>query len=67
MHAYVVRCEEEDIRLVDGRTALEGRVEICWNGLWRSMCDDKWSYREAKVVCRELGYMGSKFKFSCGN
>lgn len=56
----VVRCDEEDIRLIDGRTGLEGRVEICWNGFWRSVCDDKWSYREAQVVCRELGYIGSR-------
>ena len=34
---------------------MEGRVEICVNGDWGRV-DDYWSYREATVACRELGF-----------
>ena len=49
------------MRLVDGLTPDDGRVEICLNGVWGSVCDDFWDVREAIVVCRQLGYTGSKF------
>ena len=41
--------------MVDGVTAVEGRVEICLNGQWGTACDDNWGTAEARVVCRQLG------------
>ena len=51
-------CNETDIQLVDGAEANIGRVEICLNGVWGSVCDDNWDVRDAQVVCRQLGYNG---------
>ena len=49
---------ENDIRLVDGVTPADGRVEICLNGYWGTLCQEHWGYKEARVVCRQLGYDG---------
>ena len=49
-------CTNGDVRLVDGSTPLEGRVEICINHAWGTVCDSHWGPAEANVVCKQLGY-----------
>ena len=63
-------CKDGDVRLEDGQTKYEGRVEICINKAWGTVCTHQpqfnyfyfttsryWNSVQANVVCRQLGHM----------
>lgn len=45
-----------EVRLLGGKHAYEGRVEVLHNEEWRAICDHGWNFKAAKVVCRMLGF-----------
>lgn len=49
-------CSNGTLRLMDGQTGHEGRVEACYNGVWGSICDSSWTLTEANIVCKTLGH-----------
>ena len=51
------------VRLRGSSLEYRGRVEICVNGVWGTVCDDYWDYTDANVVCKQLGFsrFGKKF------
>ena len=52
----VAPCRTGQLRLVGSNIPNEGRVEICMDNVWGTVCDDLWSSTDATVVCRQLGY-----------
>ena len=62
----MANCQDGDVRLVGGNTQYEGRVEVCINRVWGTICSRHyywwptyyyWGTPDSNVVCRQLGYM----------
>ena len=49
-------CSDGQVRLVNGSNILEGRVEVCLNNAWGTVCDNSFSEDDAKVICNQLGH-----------
>ena len=50
-------CSDGDVRLVGGSSPYEGRVEVCINNNFGTVCDDgTWGTNEATVVCNQLQF-----------
>ena len=52
-YSVAQQCIGAEIRIYDER------VQICLEGYWNSLCGDNWGYKEALVVCTQLGMIGS--------
>ena len=49
-------CTNGEIRLVDGVIENEGRVEVCYNGVWGAVCDQGWDSTDGHVACTQMGH-----------
>ncbi len=47
-------CSFGDIRLVGGPDQYSGKVELCVDNVYTSICDSNIAVSEAEVVCREI-------------
>ena len=44
------------VRLVGGSSSHEGRLEVNYDDVWGTVCDDGFTDAAARVVCYSLGY-----------
>ena len=51
----ILVCQDGDIRLQGRQNPTEGRVEICLNNQWGTVCHHSWNTADAIVVCTQLG------------
>ena len=54
MELSPVNCVDGDVRLVDGSNSLEGRLEVCFNGVWGTVCSNRFDSDDAQVICNQL-------------
>ncbi len=52
-NSFGQNCSHGEVRLRGG-TEFAGRVEVCANGIWGTICDRGWDHQDAWVVCKQL-------------
>ena len=62
-------CFNGSIRLVEGSTIRDGRLEVCTAGCWTGVCisEHGWSAQDATVACTQLqlNFSGEKICLFC--
>ena len=44
------------MRLQSGSNVREGRVEVCINKAWGTVCSEQFSDKDASVVCAQMSF-----------
>ena len=48
-------CEDGDVRLDTSDAIVGGRLDVCYDGIWGSVCNEMWTDIDAQVACNQLG------------
>lgn len=65
MKNFVDICQNGEVRLVGGQDELEGRVEVCYENTYGTVCENGFNMQAASVVCRQLGYSSLLGIYAC--
>ena len=49
-------CTTGDVRLQDGPNVREGRVEVCINNAWGTVCNNQFGVEDATVTCKQMNF-----------
>ena len=49
-------CQEGAVRLVNGLNKSSGRVEVCVDNSWGTVCDDGFDNVDASIICKQLNF-----------
>lgn len=65
-------CEDGQVRLVEGITDeenlwMDGRLEICINNAWGTICNNSFRVIDAQVACGQLIGFGTEGLCCCNN
>ena len=52
-------CTDGDVRLVSSGSDNSGRLEVCFNNAWGTVCDSQFGSRDARIICGQLGFDNS--------
>ena len=58
-------CQHGTLRLVNGTTSNQGRLEICIYSVWGTVCSYAFDTNDARVACRQLGYEVDNGQSTC--
>ena len=53
---HSANCVDGEVRLVGGSNIAQGRVEVCMDGRWGTVCN-KSQEGVAEAVCSQLGFL----------
>ena len=56
LYVYIARCSDGQIKLIEGNSEENGRLEICSDKRWESLSGYYWEPNVARVACIELGF-----------
>lgn len=49
-------CSDGELRLGGKLTATSGRLEVCYNRAWGTVCNYGWGINDLRVACHQLGF-----------
>ena len=56
LHFTYSAAAAHSVRLVNGSSPAEGRIEVFYQGKWGTVCGTNATFDLAIIVCRQLGY-----------